>query len=88
MGTRLDGVINTIFLGFSLFIGLKIAYARPLDLESATLYLMYILISITGSVFCNVILNFIGEITNELKMVNKSNINLLNGMHEGLLILS
>ena len=88
MYNRLDLVVNTIFFGFNLFIGLKIAYARPLDSESAATYLMYILISISGSVFGIVVLNFIGEMSNKLKMVNKSSISLLNGMHEGLLILS
>ena len=62
MGTRLDVVINAINLGFNLFIGLNIAYARPLYGNLAVVYLIYILIGFVGSVLFNMVLNFVGEI--------------------------
>ena len=62
MGTRLDVAINAINFGFNLFIGLNIAYARPLNEQLAIVYLVYIIIGFVGTVLFNMVLNFIGEI--------------------------
>ena len=62
MGTRLDVFISAINFGFSLFIGLRVAYARPLDVQSAFGYVIYIFIGLVCTVFFNMVLNFVGEI--------------------------
>ena len=75
-------------MAYGLFFGLSVAYEKPLTFGSCT---SYILVIIVYFVFCSVlgmILKLMIDTNQRLLLANESHVKLLNGMHEGLLILS
>lgn len=88
MAMRLDVFVLVIRLSLQMFVGINLVYNRPLTASTITLYTFTISVSFFTTICFNILLNFISEIFLKLKSTEKSSVNLLNGMHEGLLILS
>ena len=88
MATRYDVFTSAIGSGFQMFVGINLVYNRPLTASTISLYVFTILMTGFGAILCNMVLIFISEVFKKLKSSEKASVNLLNGMHEGLLILS
>ena len=54
----------------------------------AVIYLVTVLCVVFASTLCNMLVIFFSELNVKLKTADKASVNLINGMHEGLLILS
>ena len=88
IGYRYEIIIAGIVLALNLFVGLNVAYERPLSFQVGTIYIFLTFLCMLNATLVNIVLIYIGEVKKKLTVSNSSNINLLNGMHEGLLILS
>ena len=77
-----------ISLTIQLFVGLHLVWAKPLTLEMALIYLCAILVGVIVQTVGSMGIIFFSEIYIRLQISEKGSINLLNGMHEGVLILS
>ena len=77
-----------ISLTIQLFVGLHLVWAKPLTLEMALIYLFTILVAAIVQTVGSMGIIFFSEIYIRLQISEKGSINLLNGMHEGVLILS
>ena len=85
---RYEIILLALNTAFRLIMGIKIVYSRPLTNQDIVLYLLG---SFTLIVLCtlgNMMLIFISELYQRLQVAEQASINLLNGMHEGILILS
>ena len=71
-----------------MFMGLNIVYNRPLTNEYIGMYTLATLIYLLVSTAWSMLVIFISELCQRLQVAEQSSINLLNGMHEGILILS
>ena len=88
MATRYDVFTSAIGLGFQMFMGINLVYKRPLTTSTIYFYVFTILAAGFGAILFNMVTIFISEMFKKLKSSEKASVNLLNGMHEGLLILS
>ena len=88
MGQRSDILINAISIALQCFFGVHLVYARPLTVGSIILYTLTVIISMLVATPMSMAFVYFSEITNRLQVTQKSSVNLLNGMHEGILILS
>ena len=84
----MDVIVYTIATGFRFFMGLNVVYARPLRPEDVSLYIITTVVILVASTLGNVAVIFISEVYLRLQVAERSSVNLLNGMHEGILILS
>ena len=64
------------------------AYARPLTHNVIIMYVFLTFMILVVATMMNMIYRYIGDVNRKLHSAYESNVNLLNGMHEGLLILS
>lgn len=81
-------IVGCIVCAYSLFFGLSVAYLKPLTIGT---FILYILVTFVYFVFSSVlamILKLVIDTNQRLLLTNESHVKLLNGMHEGLLILS
>ena len=88
MATRAELIVSVLSLAVQLFVGLHVVYDRPLSLDTALIYVLCVFVTGLSSTIANMILIFFSEVNLRLKTGEKASINLINGMHEGLLILS
>ena len=88
IGYRYEIIIAVINLVLNLIVGMNVVYVRPLTQETLIVYMVLTILSMLNASIFNMLLAYLGEVKNKLHFSNLSNINLLNGMHEGLLILS
>ena len=88
MVTRAELIVTMISLTIQLFVGSHLVWANPITRETALFYVLIILMSFVSTTLANMGLIFISEVFVRLQIAEKGSINLLNGMHEGLLILS
>ena len=88
IGYRSEIILLTLNGAFRMFMGLNIVYSRPLTEQEIGLYLLTSLVLIFVCTLGNMMLIFVSELYQRLEVAEQSSINLLNGMHEGILILS
>ena len=88
MVTRAELIVSMISLTIQLFIGFHFVWANPITQETALIYVFTILVCIVSNTLANMGVIFISEVFMRLQIAEKGSIDLLNGMHEGLLILS
>ena len=88
IGYRYEILINLIGGAWASFFGLHVAYARPFTVRDVFMYIILCACNIVFSTIMNLVFLYFGELNNKLRSANLSHVNLLNGMHEGLLILS
>lgn len=76
-------------MAIHLFVGQSLAYNNPpLSVGTAISHIVMIGIFFFFATFIVMVLNYIQEINNKLRLSNLSNVEMLNGMHEGVMILS
>ena len=88
IGTRLDIFIGVSNFLLHQFIGMHLVYRNPLSNGLTVIYLLTGLLAIIAAIIFNMVINYIVEINKKLRTAGESHISLLNGIHEGLLILS
>lgn len=77
----------TLTLAWHLYFGLLVAYVKPFTVGIFVFYLAYIFAFITLVTLVGMIITHISTVNEKLHFTNQENVKLLNGMHEGLLIL-
>ena len=87
-GWLLDAIILTSSVCVNLFIGTTVLYNRPLDSPTVILYILIAVTSFFAEVLMNILVIQVAKMNEQRKLANDSHISLLDGMHEGLLILS
>ena len=88
IANRSDIFINSVNGAFRMFMVLSVVYNRPLTIREIALYIVTALALLFVSTLMNVMLIFCSEIYLRLQVADKASVNLLNGMHEGVIILS
>ena len=78
----------TFSVGVNLFVGITAMYDRPLDATTVVLYIFLIATNFFGNLILNMLVVQVAKMNEQRKLANDSHISLLDGMHEGLLILS
>jgi len=86
-GQRIDIVFQTVSFATSLFLG-DVAYARPFDTKKVYLYVFLVACCIVFSTQFNMLVHYISNLNTRIRLVNEAHINVMNKMHEGVLILS
>lgn len=91
LGLYCDSKLSCVFLvltsTFELYFGINILYSKPMNFMTHVTYLMAILILAIYCVFFILSINYISQLHNKLDFANSENVRLLNGMHEGVLII-
>lgn len=73
---------------FVLFVIQPVLFLKPLDFGFVSINLIIVLIYFLVTTILSMIFIYISELHKEMHTTNTENVKLLNGMHEGLLILS
>lgn len=77
----------TVTFGINLFFDI-FAYNRELTATKTLLFLVLILAFFFGVIVCTSVIVHISNVHEKLRLTNEENMKLLNGMHEGILILA
>lgn len=80
-------IATLIVLTCQLFIGQHIVYLRPLGGKDIVGNLFMIVGSLAGSTLYSTVPIYVNMLHKTLRLANQSQVKLLNGMHEGLMIL-
>ena len=78
----------TLLLVFLQFFKVYVVYMRPLSTEKVLTILLITLVFLMIAIFTNMAILYLQESDRKLELANSSHEQLLNGMHEGVLILS
>lgn len=73
---------------FILFVIEPVLFLKPLSLKYISFTLMIVLIYFIVTTILSMVFVYISELHTEMHTTNRENVKLLDGMHEGLLILS
>ena len=73
---------------FILFVIQPVLFLKPLSLKYVSFTLMIVLIYFIVTTILSMVFVYISELHTEMHTTNRENVKLLDGMHEGLLILS
>ena len=73
---------------FEMIFEVHIAYDRPLDMSAFVMVTIFGIFSLIFLLSIGAIIEHVSSLYQRLKFTNVENVKLLNGMHEGLLILS
>ena len=77
----------TVTFGINLFFDI-FAYNRELTAAKILLFLVVIIFFFFGTIVCTSVIVHISNVHEKLRLTNEENMKLLNGMHEGILILA
>ena len=88
VGFRYEIVISCINICINIIVGYNVAYSRPITYNIIFMCIVLVLGSLMIYTLFNILLIKIGEVNRRLKESSAQHANLLNGMHEGLIILS
>ena len=88
VGYRREIIIGAINMIFNILIGRRIAYMKPITHDDVFVCVCVFIGYLTSMTLFNMFLIKIGKVNRNLKAMTNQYVNLLNGMHEGLLILS
>ena len=88
IATRAELIVSVLGMALRLTVGLHLVWAKPLDLQTVFIYALTILVTFVCFTLTNMLIIFFSEVYSRLKIAEKASVNLLNGMHEGVLILS
>ena len=80
-------VALVVLLTCQIFIGDNIVYQKPLTMQTAVMKVFVILMSFIGSSLFSIVPIYVRKLQTKLITANKQQKKLLNGMHEGLLII-
>ena len=86
VGWPLD-ITAVISVGLCLFVGITALYDRPLEFDTVLTYIVQIFASILAGFSMMMLVISIAKINEQRRTANQSHVELLDGMHEGLLIL-
>ena len=67
---------------------MHVVYAKPLTIGTLLLNALTVLLSLLVGTLGGMLLLFFSNLYKRVKLAEQSSVNLLNGMHEGILILS
>ena len=84
----LDIVTFNLCLPLSLVVGVNVAHDTPLDRQQLFVIIATSIVMLFLSVAFSFLVQYVGALNKRVSAVTHANLNLLNGMHEGLLIAS
>lgn len=62
IGYRLEIIVVALNMAFHLFVGINIAYARPVSEETTYMYIFFIIICLITATLLNLVIIYIGEV--------------------------
>ena len=80
-------VISVLSFMWCVFFNM-VAYKKEISIGSLAVCFMMSLCFLMGATFLGVVFSYITNVNDKLQQSNEQNVKLLNGMHEGVLILS
>ena len=83
-----DMFVAVTSIAINLFVGITVLYDRPLDVSTVATYTGLLLVCFLTTVILNMLVILIARVNAQRRLAHESHISLLDGMHEGLLILS
>ena len=87
-GSGYSIIYSALVYAFSLFYGISMVYNQTLDFNKVNLYISCIVFYLAATVCFGLIIDYLENMNETLVKSNQSHIKLLNGMHEGLIIIS
>lgn len=82
-----DAILCTVSYGVNIFIGINVAYERPLTLQKVVFLFCLTVLCFFLSIFMNMLVILVARLNERRQLANKSHISMLDSMHEGLLVL-